>query len=1282
MMRFRALIRSLVVFLLLASVFSVFPAPSSSVKAQEVSKMVVFDLDEYSSATNRADWYDLTLFVGTLQGIVNQAGPKLYIRDYQHGVPIMGITNAEMASIGDYWFEKFRQPGQWLSEMTVIEISSVDELIAEFASELSGIVVWDPRIESTVNVATTIAGIERAPIVMAGGSLYHKMTSAPYNMPVVIDLNGQFTGANSKTDAYMWAKTAYLDTGRANAGVLSYVEDGFIRHPGTGGAQNYAIARDYAVKNKGFVFDLSPWGTGKPNDALNETLGRDKATLEAILQSAYNNYGVEWPIEVFGFFPWWGKYSDLHGEAHDPVAGEWEMIKLFSQYNAHLSSIMDTIGYSNASFHSWAPIGIGLSGAKEAPARPTLANKTYILYYMGDHDGGTIHQLMPMMWEDKRRGSIPLAWGIVPNMMRDYPDVAQYLYDTATPNDYFVAGASGAGYLDPGLVPNLEKWTQWNELLFGRTGYTMNGFLLNGSAGAISNTVEQAYARFSGDGLAGYPDSIAGTTPAVRNGNMIVVENTLGTTSNYNVDAAANQIVAAAASMPNIGNQPNFIHVRSSFAFPRFIEAVHKRIQELQSGYNFEAIDPFSYFSLARQSVSPQADDGIVLAVDTPKKMVAGQTYDVEIKVRNIGSNTWSPEGFYRLSDTANNDFIWSNLNGGYSLGLGNQRVFLSPGDSIAPQATTTFKFSVTAPSTAGTYTLAHRLVRDGVAFLGAEFAQPIEVVNATGNQAIITSVSVPEVMTEGTTETVAVTVKNVGNTTWTRANSYRLGTFREGLPHKYWMANRVDWTNFENGGASGLDSTYRAYLSDTDSIAPGQSKTFNFSVQAPSKRGSFVFSGRMVRDGVEYFGPAFEKEIQVVPSGRSGFAFTLIGSTVPQYMKAGAKQLVSISLKNTGTQAWTAGANYRLGAASGNQFEFSDFQNGGSSAGIANQRAYLRAGDAIAEEKATTFTFALNAPSAPGTYTVAVDMVHDGVAWAGHPLAFQIQVADTDDSSILSHNVPNTMNAGAGYSIRVEALNEGVNEWKKSSLYRLATLTNNDFKIVNSRDGGEGTAANNQRVYLNGEDVMGIGQRKQFDFTIVAPSTPGSYMLELRMVHDGVAFFGDTLTIPITVTTGYSQRVNVGGGAYTDSNGNAWSADAAYSSSTGWGYVGTTTTDSTTAAIVSRDSSSALDVQTFKTARKGSEFAYQFDVANGKYRVTLGFAELVKTAQDERLFRVEAEGQHLISGYDMFKILRGRFFSFPYSFEVAVTDGQLNLNFAGQVDQASVNAIWVERIQ
>ncbi|QTH45251.1 hypothetical protein J4772_13075 [Cohnella sp. LGH] len=49
MMRFRALIRSLVVFL---------------------------------------------LFVGTLQGIVNQAGPKLYIRDYQHGVPIIRITNA------------------------------------------------------------------------------------------------------------------------------------------------------------------------------------------------------------------------------------------------------------------------------------------------------------------------------------------------------------------------------------------------------------------------------------------------------------------------------------------------------------------------------------------------------------------------------------------------------------------------------------------------------------------------------------------------------------------------------------------------------------------------------------------------------------------------------------------------------------------------------------------------------------------------------------------------------------------------------------------------------------------------------------------------------------------------------------------------------------------------------------------------------------------------------------------------------------------------------------
>ena len=63
----------------------------------------------------------------------------------------------------------------------------------------------------------------------------------------------------------------------------------------------------------------------------------------------------------------------------------------------------------------------------------------------GDNPFFVINQ-MRKNWEDPAHGKIPIGWTIAPRMLDLAPSVLQYYYATAGPNDYFLAGASGAAY--------------------------------------------------------------------------------------------------------------------------------------------------------------------------------------------------------------------------------------------------------------------------------------------------------------------------------------------------------------------------------------------------------------------------------------------------------------------------------------------------------------------------------------------------------------------------------------------------------------------------------------------------------------------------------------------------------------------------------------------------------------------------------------------------------------------------------------------------------------------
>ena len=99
----------------------------------------------------------------------------------------------------------------------------------------------------------------------------------------------------------------------------------------------------------------------------------------------------------------------------------------------------------------------------------------------------------------------------------------------------------------------------------------------------------------------------------------------------------------------------------------------------------------------------------------------------------------------------------------------------------------------------------------------------------------------------------ISITIKNIGETTWTKAGGYKLGS-QNPQDNSLWGINRID-------------------LLDGDTIFPGEEKTFQFEITAPSIAGYNNLQWRMIQEGEEWFG-AFTETKLVIVGGDDGEYF------------------------------------------------------------------------------------------------------------------------------------------------------------------------------------------------------------------------------------------------------------------------------------------------------------------------------------------------------------------------------------------------------------------------
>jgi hypothetical protein len=137
---------------------------------------------------------------------------------------------------------------------------------------------------------------------------------------------------------------------------------------------------------------------------------------------------------------------------------------------------------------------------------------------------------------------------------------------------------------------------------------------------------------------------------------------------------------------------------------------------------------------------------------------------------------------------------------------------------------------------------------------------------------------------------------------------------------------------------------------------------------------------------------------------------------------------------------------------------------------------------------------------------------------------------------------------------------------------------------------------------------------------------------------------------------------VHAGGGAYTDPQGQLWSADTGFSGGSLWA----------TGAAILNTPTPAL----YQTLRYGSTFQYQFAVPNGSYTVTLKFAEIYFSGAGNRVFNVAINGTPVLSNFDIVGQVGAAFTALDKSFPVTVANGQIAIQFTSVKDNAQVNAI------
>jgi hypothetical protein len=210
---------------------------------------------------------------------------------------------------------------------------------------------------------------------------------------------------------------------------------------------------------------------------------------------------------------------------------------------------------------------------------------------------------MPKHWSDSLRGTIPLLWGINPNLVETFPDIIEYLYSTQSENDYFGADASAAGYMNPNRIDKryLPLFIEHNKKFYNQLDMTLSPMVLDWDEPTAD--VKDSFTEFSPDGYATIIMDLhnnGGKSPVPQVWKGMPVMELINSGCNFSsVDQESDAI---SGSIPlQAPGKPAFYFFRIVWTSPGQIIETIELLKKKRPELDIKVVDPYNFFGLFKK---------------------------------------------------------------------------------------------------------------------------------------------------------------------------------------------------------------------------------------------------------------------------------------------------------------------------------------------------------------------------------------------------------------------------------------------------------------------------------------------------------------------------------------------------------------------------------------------------------------------------------------------------------------------------------------------------------
>lgn len=498
---------------------------------QTPEQLTIYDIRQASR--------DVMLSVTTLVGLINRPKPRIYLL----------VSDDDV-----FWMNKiFHTLQPATSSSTGDDVFNA--LLDIYGSIVQGLIIYDPALVDSINVATTMAGQQDGLVVSPDQA--NSLQQRGYK--VLADLRTYQW--KTRSQAYEWARQNLLEG--ASKRLVAGLDP-----------TNAVGLRSFLIATRTFVYWLD--SRNILPDPTNQ-LQNERGLMQQILRSY-----PEGAAHLGWFF--------------DEKSG----VNLTSQVG--IPALASDIYFNLEVWTSVRPSSMPAIARQTVPQ--TDNTKVYVSFTISDGDNLQYSQhRMHNRWDDTARGSIPIGWTISPVLIRDIPVLASYYIQNATHNDELIAGPSGAGYIFPSQWPSerlpgflqltgslmqemgLDTLQLLDADIFERNGIPYVSGVINIGKAILDEGLLTSFVNglkpyglkglLNGEGIAQPDWSVNNGFPIYRN---------MGFASN--VDQAVSLIRNAAATK---GERPLFLNVYISVwdMTPTMLKQVVQQLQQPSSEYTF-----------------------------------------------------------------------------------------------------------------------------------------------------------------------------------------------------------------------------------------------------------------------------------------------------------------------------------------------------------------------------------------------------------------------------------------------------------------------------------------------------------------------------------------------------------------------------------------------------------------------------------------------------------------------------------------------------------------------